>query len=107
MLLDIVVGLLCAWISLKLMSRRQAIDPITKVQHKRLELEIHKPQDGIYLVYSNGDFVLQATSIEDCATKITEKFGTVSMGFINKDKEVPEKEWDLLFKSVIDKLEKR
>jgi len=105
MLLDIIVGILFALIGLELMKRRVQIEPeYRSIQSRKIELEIHKPQDNVYLVYVEGDFILQATSIEECANKICDKFGAVSMGFVNKDKEVPEQEWKILFDTIINKL---
>ncbi|NBP03253.1 MAG: hypothetical protein EBU90_24775 [Proteobacteria bacterium] len=105
MLIDIIVGVLCAWLSMKIISIRSKDSPVFKIQeYKHLNIEIQKPLDNVYLVYLDDDFVFQATSVEDCADKILDKFGKNNMKFKNKDNEVPEKEFNLLMDTLLSKI---
>lgn len=105
MFIDIIVGILCAWISYRLMQRREEGNPhirgspYYKIAKRDIRLEIQKPLDSVYLVYHDQDFIFQATSIDEVAKGIHDKYSEYGshFTFLNKDKEVPEKEWKQLY----------
>jgi alkyl hydroperoxide reductase subunit AhpC len=108
MFIDIIVGILCAWISYRLMQRREESNPHIRgspyynVVKRDIRLEIQKPLESVYLVYHDHDFVFQCTNIDDLAKGIYDKYSSNGMHFtfLNKDKEVPEKEWRHLYKTL-------
>jgi len=110
MFIDIIVGILCAWISYRLMQRRDDIQernrgsPHFSVAMRDVNLEIQKPLESVYLVYQNQEFIFQATSIDEVAKGIHDKYSVDGIGmhftFLNKDKEVPEKEWKQLYNTL-------